>query len=335
MGFGLKSRLERWLTHFLVKDLRSAAHSLLYDFDRLCYEIRPGDVILVEGRSRISEVIKLITQSSWTHAALYIGRLVDIEDDALREHLATYYQGGPRDELIIEALLGEGTVVGPISKYRDEHLRICRPNGLALNDANAVIAYAIRRLGTDYDLRQLIDLARFMFPFWGILPRRWRSSLFERKVGHPTRTVCSSMLAEAFGTVHFPILPFVERGTDKQIHLRRRNPKLFTPRDFDFSPYFEIIKYPILGVDDISLYRRLPWDDSDQYCNTRGDCYTPTYPVASSAADETTGPTGTLPPEQVPTATASTDSPSRAQSVDLRRALAEYTALTNTMRHSS
>ena len=45
------------------------------DFKQLCYEIRPGDIILVEGRSRVSEVIKLITQSPWTHSALYIGHL--------------------------------------------------------------------------------------------------------------------------------------------------------------------------------------------------------------------------------------------------------------------
>ena len=32
------------------------------------------------------------------------------------------------------------------------------------------------------------------------------------------------------------------------------------PRDFDYSPYFSIIKYPFLGMNDIGLYRRLPWD---------------------------------------------------------------------------
>lgn len=293
MAFGFKSRLGRWLTRLLVKDLQRSEHSLLYDFDRLCYEIRPGDVILVEGHSRVSNVIKLITQSSWTHAALYIGRLLDIEDDALRTHLEQHYRGDARDQLIIEALLGEGTVVYPLHKYRNDHLRICRPTGLVQNDANAVISYAIRRLGTGYDLRQLLDLARFMFPFWGILPRRWRSSLFEHNVGQPTRAVCSSMLAEAFGSVHFPILPFVDRADDGRIHMHKRNPKLFTPRDFDFSPYFDIIKYPILGLDDVSLYRRLPWGDVEQVCNTLGDCYTlSTDSVSSSPAHAQPGTSG-------------------------------------------
>lgn len=32
--------------------------------------IRPGDVLLVEGNSRISGAIKYLTQSTWSHAAL-------------------------------------------------------------------------------------------------------------------------------------------------------------------------------------------------------------------------------------------------------------------------
>ncbi len=76
-----------------------------------------------------------------------------------------------------------------------------------------VIAHAIRHLGNDYDVRQLLDLARFLFP-WGILPRRWRSSLFQHNAGKPTHTVCSSLLAEAFSAVGFPVLPFIDRGAD-------------------------------------------------------------------------------------------------------------------------
>ena len=273
MEFGLKSRLGRWLTQWLTKESHSAEDTLLYDFDRLCYEIRPGDVILVEGRSRVSDVIKLITQTTWTHAALYVGRLYDIHDGAMQNALREHFDGDPKEQLIIEALLGEGTVVHPISKYRQAHLRICRPKGLAPLDAQKVIAYAIGRLGSDYDVRQLLDLARFMFPFWGIIPRRWRSSLFQHNAGEPTRTVCSSMLGAAFNAVHFPVRPFVEKTADGKLHLYKRNPRLFTPRDFDHSPYFDIIKYPYFGLDDISIYQRLPWGSTDQYCNDVNDCY--------------------------------------------------------------
>jgi hypothetical protein len=240
-------------------------NSPLCDFNRLSYELRPGDVLLVEGRSRISEVIKLVTQSSWTHSALYIGRLFDIDDKLLQARIRANYEGDPGEQLIIEVLLGEGTILSPVAKYRMDHLRICRPAGLDPQDAQRVIRYAIRHLGNDYDLRHLLDLARFIFP-WSILPRRWRSSLFLHNAGESTRTVCSSLLAAAFSTVNFPILPFIDRSQDGSVRFFKRNPRLFTPKDFDYSPYFDIIKYPFLGMDDLGVYRRLPWcDDAIEY----------------------------------------------------------------------
>ena len=35
--------------------------------------LRPGDVLLVEGESRVSMAIKVLTQSNWSHAALFVG----------------------------------------------------------------------------------------------------------------------------------------------------------------------------------------------------------------------------------------------------------------------
>jgi hypothetical protein len=230
----------------------------LCDFQRLSEELRPGDVVLVEGRTRVGGIIKLITQSSWTHAALYIGRLHDIEDRTLRHLVAQHYQRDYSEQLLVEAMVGEGTRVSPLARYAHDHLRICRPHGLSRGDAHRVVAYAIRRLGSDYDVRQLLDLARFFVP-WGIVPRRWRSSLFQASAGGVTRTVCAGLLAESFDAVDFPILPFVDRRADGTLRFFKRNPRLFTPRDFDYSPYFDIIKYPFLGIDDVGVYRRLPW----------------------------------------------------------------------------
>src|SRR5262245_46610970 len=41
--------------------------------DALRATLKPGDVLLVEGNNRISGVIKYLTQSTWSHAALYVG----------------------------------------------------------------------------------------------------------------------------------------------------------------------------------------------------------------------------------------------------------------------
>ena len=230
----------------------------LSDFDRIRHELKPSDVLLVEGRSRISDVIKVVTQSPWSHAALYIGRLHDIENEESRAALSRRSAFPPSTQLVIESQLGAGTLVCALTEYADDHVRICRPVGLSAEDAQTISTHAINSLGLNYDIRQIFDLARFLFP-WGILPRRWRSSLFRTRAGSETRTVCSTMIAEAFAAVEFPILPLVQRSEQDRIRLYRRNPKLCTPSDFDYSPYFEIIKYPFYDFADTPSYKLLPW----------------------------------------------------------------------------
>jgi hypothetical protein len=242
---------------FLTRDI-GEAHRGLCNFDRLRYEIRPGDVLLIEGRSRVSGIIKTITLSCWTHSAFYVGRLHDIEDPAVRAHIKRFYNGDPDEQLIIEAMIGEGILVDSLKKYNAEHLRICRPKGITHQDAQQVIAHAIHQLGTQYDVRQLLDLLRFFFPY-SLLPRRWRSSLFEHNAGKPTRSVCSTMMAEAFASIHFPILPVLQYDEEHNLTLYRRNSKLITPSDFDYSPYFDVIKYPIFDFDELAVYKQLPW----------------------------------------------------------------------------
>jgi hypothetical protein len=264
------------------------------DFDRLRYEIRPGDVILVEGRSRISNIIKTITLSNWTHSALYIGRLHDIENPELRERVKKFYDGETDDQLVIESLLGQGTIIDCINKYRDDHLRICRPSGLTRKDSQQVIAYSLNQLGTYYNVRQVLDLARFFFPY-AILPRRWRSSLFEHNAGSPTHTVCSSMMAEAFASVHFPILPVLHHDENGNLKMYKRNTKLITPRDFDYSPYYDVIKYPILDFDELAIYRKMPWGKDGVIFNNENDEY---IYAPESIQESVQNKTGDIPNEE-------------------------------------
>ncbi len=230
----------------------------LSDFDRLRYEIRFCDVLLVEGRSRVSNIIQSLTLSPWTHSAIYIGRLHAIDDPDLRDLIQSHYPAEPDEQLIIEALLGQGTIVAPLSKYREDHLRICRPTGISRKDAQTVIAYAASKLGTEYNVRQLLDLARFLFPY-RLLPRRWLSSLFGETTS--AKTVCSTMLAEAFTRIRYPVRPFLHKTEEGEFKIYNRNLQLYTPSDFDHSPYFDIIKYPIYGIESPEAYRNLPWDE--------------------------------------------------------------------------
>ena len=137
-------------------------HGYLCDFDRICYEVRLADILLVEGRNRISRLIQRVTQSPWSHAALYVGRLHDIEDPMLRELIHKHYKGPVSDQLLVESMLGRGTYIAPITKYRVDHVRICRPTGLSYSDAQKVIAHAINQIGVKYNIRHFFDLGRFL-----------------------------------------------------------------------------------------------------------------------------------------------------------------------------
>ncbi|WP_444998561.1 YiiX/YebB-like N1pC/P60 family cysteine hydrolase [Aliikangiella sp. IMCC44359] len=250
----LKQRIENWLNY----ETEPSTFPIC-DFEKLSYGIRPGDVVLVEGRSRVSDVIRIVTQSRWTHSALYIGRLHDIQNAEFRQKLQSHYPATPDQQLLIEGILGKGMIVTPLTDYLKDNLRICRPSTLSAPDAQNVINYAVSKLGVGYNIRQLFDLARFIFP-WKILPRKWRSTLFTRKPDEVTKTVCSSLIAEAFYSVKYPILPLFRRHGKDGIELVPRNTRLYTPADFDYSPYFDVKKFPFMGTSSNSPYRDLPWN---------------------------------------------------------------------------
>lgn len=265
---GISQYLLKKISRYLAKE-RPAVRSFLCDFEHISHEIRPADVILIEGRSRASALIRHITFSSWTHAALYIGRLHDIDDPHVRNRILAHYPDiQPTEQLIIESKLGEGTVINRLTNYELDHLRLCRPTGLIHADAQHVIAHATERLGRSYNVRQFIDLGRFFLRGW-LIPARLRSSLFNYTPNQATEDICSTMIAESFMSVKFPVLPLIQKEDKKAYVLIPRNPKLFTPSDFDYSPYFDIIKYPIFHIARPAHYRDLPWNDgyfsNDEY----------------------------------------------------------------------
>ena len=217
--------------------------------------LRAGDVLLVEGNRRISVAIKYLTQSTWSHAALYIG-------DALSGGFAT-----PDPPVLIEADLLEGVRAVPLSRYEQFHTRICRPVGLSAEHRDAVVRAAIARLGQAYDMKNVIDLARYLLPTPPV-PVRWRRRMLALGSGEPTRAICSTLIAQLFQSVGYPILPRIEiqpaprPGCDDCVQeiLHIRHHSLFAPRDFDLSPYFQIIKPAIdTGFD----YRSLHWDRTE------------------------------------------------------------------------
>ena len=102
------------------------------------------------------------------------------------------------------------------------------------------------------------------------------------------------MIAEAFDAVRFPILPLVQRIEGTTVQLFRRNPLLCTPKDFDYSPYFEIIKYPFLDLTTHSSFCLVPWH-SDRIGNSGGQTLSPAH-VGVYLPDPETGYDGQFAP---------------------------------------
>jgi hypothetical protein len=268
----LRQRAIGVATRCLTKPLGRYQRRAINDRDNLRRHIKKGDVVLVEGDQRVSEVIKYLTQSSWSHAAIYVGDELWRRNPALRHVLRTEF-GDDAQHLLVEALVEEGVVASPLSKYADYNIRVCRPYNLRRDDLRVVLDDVIVQIGYRYDVKNLLDLARYFLPV-SLVPRRWRRRALSFGSGIPTQVICSSLIAHAFGKVRYPILPEVvpdEVAAPPRLFgwLGRRSfavPGLFhtspvtltTPRDFDISPFFEIVKFNILEEMRFD-YRRIRW----------------------------------------------------------------------------
>ncbi len=250
----LLDRVGRWLANRLKT--KSSGYEPYTPSDPVILRrtLAPGDILLIEGNQRVSAVIKYLTQSTWSHSALYVG-------DALPEPA-----DGSDRPCLIEVNLGDGCVAVPLSKYRTYNTRICRARGLTPEDRAQVVDFMISCLGLKYDMKNIFDMLRYFLPTPPV-PVRWRRRMLAFGSGDPTRSICSTLIAEAYEGIRYPILPEITRAPgrasaqsaySRQEILHIRHHSLYTPRDFDLSPYFQIVK-PTLeyGFD----YKTVTWSD--------------------------------------------------------------------------
>jgi hypothetical protein len=238
------------LARYLAQPIRGA-QTATSPLEQLGATLRPGDVLLVEGNTRISTAIKYLTQSTWSHTMFHIG-------DALGPA-----NPGEEPRVLIEADMVYGIRAVPLSEVSGMNTRICRPVGLSKEDLQKVIKFTVSRIGGRYDLKNVFDLARYLVPTPPV-PTRWRRRMIAFGSGDPTRAICSTLVAEAFQSVHYPILPEVsyvhdgDPGCNDCYHevMHIRHYSLFAPRDFDISPYFEVVKPTIAAGFD---YHQVAW----------------------------------------------------------------------------
>ena len=232
----------RRLAQFLSKPRPSHAHQPTSAPDQIAAALQKGDVLLVEGTSRFSSAIKYLTQSTWSHAALYIG-----------DHLGPPPEGS-EPNVLCDVDVNDGVRLIPMSEFSDLHTRICRPVGLSESEREALVTYMVSRVGYSYDLKNVFDLVRYLIRTPPV-PDPIKRRMIALGSGQPTRAICSTLIAQAFGSIRYPILPEVElispsaRGAKQAVAeiLHIRHYSLYVPRDFDTSPFFQIIKPRIVG----------------------------------------------------------------------------------------
>ncbi len=161
-----KQKLTGFLVSYLTKPVRNYRHFAVSRPDVLESVLQPADVILVEGNQRFSTAVKYLTQSTWSHAAMYVGHAENLDDLA---------DGTPA---IIEADLKNGVIAVPLSKYEKFNIRICRPAGLKSEEIQQVVQFMVDSLGMSYDLKNVIDLARYLIPTPPV-PGRWRRRMYQ------------------------------------------------------------------------------------------------------------------------------------------------------------
>lgn len=295
-------KLRRWLiaecTRLLTQPLATYVQRVPNDIAMLKKTLRKGDVLLVEGDQRISQVIRYLTQSSWSHCAIYVGdeplQRLPNGGDELRARFGDEVQ-----HLLVEAEAGAGVTLSPLCKYQRYNIRICRPQGLHREDVDEVLRHVLSHLGVRYNVRHIFELARFFFPV-SLVPRRWRRAALTFGSSPAGRAaICSTMIADAFTRVGYPILPevvLVDAGapgpwwrrwmgyhsTPPAARFRRPNTAVITPRDFDLSPYFEVVKFNHLG-DPRFDYRQIVWEDEPHSHN--GHAVPAQHPAAPSNGD--------------------------------------------------
>ena len=135
---------------YLQKEVRAMSRSRRAIPNICVASSSPATSCWSRATTGISGIIKYLTQSTWSHAALYVGPIDGANEPNGEPHV------------LIEANIGEGVTSAPLSKYYPYHTRLCRPVGLSFEDRNTVCRYAINRIGFGYDTKNIVDLMRYL-----------------------------------------------------------------------------------------------------------------------------------------------------------------------------
>jgi len=164
--------------------------------------LRPGDVLLTEGNTRMAALVRRLTRSPWAHVSIYVGPLEPGDD--------------PR--CVVEAEIHTGVRAVPLSEFKGQRARIVRPLGLHETDRQCLADWLVGHIGHPYDLAHALALGLWFLNLPG--PRTM--------VHDAKRFICSSLLVHAFLFVGHPIAA--------------NEARCVVPGDFESAAGFEVVK---------------------------------------------------------------------------------------------
>lgn len=210
----LRDAFLRYLTAPIPRAVPVAAERI----ESLAGVLRRGDVLLSEGNTRVSSLIKRLTGSPWSHVSMYVGPLDDGHD--------------PR--CIVEADIAAGVRSIRLSELEALNVRVLRPASLDSTKRSRLAEWVTNRIGSEYDHAHALLLGRRLLR----LPLRTSAGAESTMAtSTATRFICCSLLVHAFASVGLAIAP-IRACPDARACA---DPASITPADFEQAPVFEVI----------------------------------------------------------------------------------------------
>lgn len=213
-----RARLFDAFLTYLTRPIRHASAATIEGVQSLAGVLCRGDVLLSEGNTRASALVKCLTRSAWSHVSIYVGPLDDGQD--------------PR--CIVEADIAAGVRSIRLSELNALNVRVLRPTGLDRMNRSRLAEWVVSRIGSEYDHAHAWLLGRRLLR----LPLRpsLRPSP-DAVASTATRFICCTLLTHAFAFVGLVIAP-VQAGSGSTARADLGN---VTPGDFERASVFEVI----------------------------------------------------------------------------------------------
>jgi uncharacterized protein YycO len=138
---------------------------VLYDIVALKKQLKPGDVFVVHGRHLISRMIRIVTDSHWNHATMYVGkgRFIEANNKAVETR--------------------------PLEEYEGKEIEIYRHKKATAYHQKKIVEAAMQKRGKGYDFFHLVQF------FWLFVTGRRGNA---RQLGSKNKYICSELVASSY-----------------------------------------------------------------------------------------------------------------------------------------